>query len=341
MNNTSSVLRIAVAFLCIIAAFIYGIRFLFSGTQKQPQVPDIEYVNVFAPLPVSEAPATAQTNAPVTESSSKTAAVSATSGEVLGKIVDRTIPVSSANLQKSGVHIRNSTDLSIDIDELLSSKLGYTVEKNGEPQVLIVHTHATECFMDEDRDYYVSSDKTRTTDNNYNVTALGEIVAGKLNGAGIKTLHDKTQHDYPSYNQSYSRAASTIKGYLKKYPSIKVVIDIHRDSVQVDSTKTRLIAQIDGNTAAQVMLVMGSQSGNVKNFPNWKENLKLAVRLQKNFEGMYPGLARPLSLMSRSYNEPLTTGSMLIEIGTEANTFSEARYSAALVGEALIKTLGS
>ena len=340
MNNTSSVLRITAAFLCIIAAFVYGIHFLFSGEKKNARSNDIEYVNVFAPHIASDnTTAAAQTSAAVSDPA--TTAVSAANGEVLGKIVNRTIPASSANLQKSGVHIKNSTNLSIDIDELLSSKLGYTIAKNGEPQVLIIHTHATECFIDSDRDYYTSSDKTRTTDNNYNVTALGETVANKLNGAGIKTLHDKTQHDYPSYNQSYSRAASTIKGYLKKYPSIKVVIDIHRDSVQVDSTKTKLTAKIDGRQAAQVMLVMGSQSGNVKNFPNWKENLKLAVRLQKNIESMYPNLARPLSLMSRSYNEPLTTGSMLIEIGTEANSFFEAQYSASLIGEALIKTLGS
>ena len=88
------------------------------------------------------------------------------------------------------------------------------------------------------------------------------------------------------------------------------------------------------------MLVMGSQSGSVKNFPKWKENLKLALKVQKNFESMYPDLARPLSLMSRSYNERLTTGSMLLEIGTEANSFDEAKYSAELVGNALVKTLG-
>ena len=342
MKSTSYVLRIAVMFLCVIAAFIYGIRLLFSGERRQPATADIEYVNVFAPLPDDTALSkTDASSASAAADSSKIAAVSAADGEVLGKIVNRTIPDSSANLQQSGVHIKNSTNLDINIDELLSAKLGYTVNKNEEPQVLIVHTHATECFMNEDRDYYTSADKTRTTDNNYNVTALGETVTNKLNGAGIKTLHDKTQHDYPSYNESYSRAATTIKGYLNKYPSIKIVIDIHRDSVQVESTKTKLTAQINGRQAAQIMLVMGSQSGNIKNFPNWKENLKLAVRFQKNIESMYPTLARPLSLMSRNYNESLTTGSMLLEIGTEANTFTEAQYSALLISEALIKTLGS
>ena len=104
--------------------------------------------------------------------------------------------------------------------------------------MLILHTHATESFLKEDRDYYTAADKSRTTDNSFNVTKLGDIVAEKLNRAGIKTLHDTTQHDYPSYNQSYYRASKTILSYLKKYPGIKVVLDIHRDSVQSGSTKT-------------------------------------------------------------------------------------------------------
>ena len=339
MKNTSSALRIAATFFTIIALFVYGIYSFFIKSQTTQ--PGIEYENVFLTGLAEKDSTTPQSLPVLTESEQSKDVISVSGAEALGKVVNRTISNSSSNLSAGGVHIRNSTDLDVSISELLSSKLGFTVKKDQNPQVLILHTHATECFLNEDRDYYTAADKTRTTDNAFNVTKLGEIVADKLNSAGITTLHDKTQHDYPSYNESYSRAAKTINGYIKKYPSIKVVIDIHRDSVQTDTTKTKLTAKIDGRPAAQVMLVMGSQSGNVKNFPNWKENLKLAVRLQKNIESMYPNLARPLSLMSRSYNEPLTTGSMLIEIGTEANAFDEAKYSADLLANSLIKTLSS
>lgn len=339
MNNTSVLIRITTAFLCIIFFFCYGVYTMFLKPQKAEN--SIEYINDFRPLSLqSETKESKSVNSTTGDKETQTAVATA-GGEALGKIENRTIKSSSANLSGSGVHIKNSTGLNVNINQLLSSKLGYNIKKNSSAQVLILHTHATECFLNEDRDYYTAADKTRTTDNRYNVTALGLIVANKLNAAGIKTIHDTTQHDYPSYNQSYYRASKTIKAYLKKYPGIKVVIDIHRDSVETGSTRTKLTAEIDGKRAAQVMLVMGSQSGNVKNFPNWKENLKLALRLQKNLESMYPALARPLSLMSRSYNEPLTTGSMLIEIGTDANSFSEAVYSAELLSESLIKTLGS
>lgn len=339
MNNTSTIVKITATFLGLISFFIYGVYTLFI--KDQPRQVGFEYVNVFAHEAADTVSEKPQNTATPAADNASAPAVATAGGEALGKVIKNTIKNSNANISSNGVHIKNSTDLSINVSDFLSGKLGYTIKKDGTPQVLILHTHATESFLREDRDYYTAADNSRTTDNSSNVTALGAIVAEKLNSAGINTLHDATQHDYPSYNQSYSRAAKTIKAYLKKYPSIKVVIDIHRDSVQTGTTKTKLTADINGKTAAQVMLVMGSQSGNVKNFPNWKENLKLAARLQQNLESMYPTLARPLSLMSRSYNEPLTTGSMLIEIGTDANSFDEAVYSAQLLSNSLIKTLGS
>ena len=341
MNNASSVIRIAALFFCLITLFSYGVYSLFLKPEKIN--PGVNYVNVFNTAvedDIQSSVQTVQNNTSQIDNDHIAAAVSSANGEVLGKVKNKTIKNSSANLSAGGVHIKNSTDLTVDIGELLTAKLGYTIEKGTSAQVLILHTHATESFLSEDRDYYTSADNSRTTDNSSNVVALGSIITDKLNNAGIATVHDTTQHDYPSYNESYSRASKTIKSYIKKYPSIKVVIDIHRDAIQSGSEKTKLTSEIDGKRAAQVMIVMGSQSGNVKNFPNWKENLKLALRLQKNLESMYPTLSRPLSLMPRSYNEPLTTGSMLIEIGTDANAFSEAIYSAELLANSLIKTLG-
>jgi len=195
--------------------------------------------------------------------------------------------------------------------------------------------------MTEERDFYTASDQARRTDEKLNMVELGNIVADKLNAAGINTIHDKTMHDYPQYNGSYTRAAKTINSHLKKYPSIKIVLDMHRDAIASGSDKIKVTSNINGKKAAQVMLVMGSQSGSVTNFPNWKENLKLAVRFQQTLEVMYPTLARPLSLTSKNYNESLTNGSMLLEMGTDANTIEEVKYSAELVGNALVSLLNT
>ena len=155
-------------------------------------------------------------------------------------------------------------------------------------------------------------------------------------------MHDTTQHDYPSYNSSYSRAAETICNYTQKYPDIKIVIDLHRDAIaENDTDKVKVVTEINGKKAAQIMLVMGSQSGNVTNFPNWRENLKLAAKLQQTIEVMYPTLARSIHFMSKNYNESLTNGSLLIEIGTDGNTLDEAKYSAELLSQALISLLNT
>ncbi len=275
-----------------------------------------------------------------TESNLQSVPVSA--GAIKGKIQTRYISPYNAPNSYDKVYFKNNTSLEINIKKLLEEKLKFKIEENGEPQVLILHTHATETFFIENTDYYTEKYNSRSKNNKVNMIAVGEVVAKKLNAAGIKTLHDKTLHDSPNYTGSYSRAADTICSYLKKYPSIKVVLDLHRDAVTADNNdKVKLVTKINGKQAAQVMLVMGSQSGGVTNFPNWRENLKLAFRLQQKLEQKYPTLARPLTLNSKNYNESLTTGSLLLEFGTDVNTLDEALYSAELVGNALAELLNN
>ena len=260
---------------------------------------------------------------------------------VKGKVITRYISPYNAPQGYSGVYLKNSTGVDVDIKKMLEKKSSFKIEKNGLPQVLIMHTHTTETFMEKESDYYTEEFKSRTTDNSKNMAKIGDIIAKKLNSNGIKTLHDTTKHDYPEYTGSYGRAATTINGYLKKYPSIKIVLDLHRDSVSSSDGKTKLVTTINGKKAAQIMLVMGSQTGSIKDFPNWKENLSLAFKLQQTIEAKYPTLARPVMLASKKYNQSLTKGSLLLEFGTEVNTLDEAKYSAELVGDSLVSLLNT
>ena len=270
---------------------------------------------------------------------SKAQSVEASAEAIKGKVIERYISPYNAPQSYGGVYLKNSTGVKVDIKSLTQKELSFKISKNSEPQVLIVHTHTTETFMLKDADYYTENTKTRTTDNSKNMVKIGEIIAKKLNENGIKTLHDTTKHDYPEYTGSYARAATTINGYLKKYPSIKIVLDLHRDAVSTEGGKAKLVTKINGKKAAQVMLVMGSQTGSIKGFPHWKENLSLAFKLQQTIEAQYPTLARPVMLASKKYNQSLTKGSLLIEFGTEVNTLSEACYSAELVGNSLVSLL--
>lgn len=256
--------------------------------------------------------------------------------DVKGKIIEKYISPYNAPQSYNKVYMKNSTGVSVDIKKLLEAPLSFNIKENTtEPQVLIMHTHATESFMSDDSDYYTSSFSPRNRDNNKNMVKIGETVAEILNSSGIKTLHDKTLHDYPEYTGSYSRSKATVNSYLKKYPSIKIVLDLHRDSVASGDDKIKLTTEIEGKKAAQVMLVMGSQTGSVTGHSKWQENLKLAFKLQQKLENKYPTLARPLMLVSKLYNQNLTTGSLLLEFGTDANSLEEACYSAKLVGNAI------
>lgn len=279
------------------------------------------------------------TTSPIDNTTSET--VSAT-GTVAGKVIEKFISPYTANTSYNNVYLKNNTDLNINLKDFINAELNLKIEKGSAPQVLILHTHATESYLLHNENYYTENDTSRNTNNAYNMIALGKIISDRLNAAGITTLHDTTQHDNPSYNESYSRAANTICKYVEKYPSIKIVIDLHRDALsENDTDKVKLTTEIEGKKAAQIMLVMGSQSGNVKNFPNWEENLKLAVRLQQTLESMYPSLARSIHFMSKNYNQSLTNGSMLIEIGTDGNTLAEAKYSAELLSDALTTLLST
>ncbi len=284
------------------------------------------------------APSVATTVATTTSTQTKTQSVSG--GGYSGKVV--TTQIGNGGLYYKGVYLSNKTPLDISLKKAMNNKPKFKIAKNSEPQVLIYHTHATECYLPEDNGFYKNSWPSRTTDNNKNVVAVGDAIAKKLNEAGIVTLHDTTQHDKVSYNGSYDRSTKTVEKYLKEYPSISVVLDIHRDAITgEDGTKIKPTVTINGKKAAQIMICTGSQSGGVEGYPNWKENLRFAVQVQKSGADLYPGLMRPIYFVSKKYNHHLSTGSILLEMGSEGNTLEEAVYSGELLGDALVKTFST
>ncbi len=260
-------------------------------------------------------------------------------GEAVGKIVSEFLSPYTANTSYNKVYLKNSTNTGINIKELLESRLSFNIEANAAPQVLIMHTHTTESFILHDSDYYTANDDPRSLESDKNLIAIGDVFEKILTDAGIGVIHDTTVHDHPSYSGSYNRSASTVVSDLAAYPTVKVVIDIHRDSITRGTDKIKPIATIDGKDTAQVMLVMGSETGGIKDFPKWQENLKLAVKYQQKMEEMYPGLARSIMLNSAKYNQNFTVGSILLEVGSEANTLNEAKRAAELSANALAALL--
>ena len=171
------------------------------------------------------------------------------------------------------------------------------------------------------------------------MAAVGAEIASVLNQAGITTLQDTTLHDYPSYVGSYERSNETVRRYLEEYPSIKVVLDVHRDAIEKEGTRIAPLAEINGEEAAQVMIICGCDNGG--NLPNYQRNLAFAAAWESTMEGMFPGLTRPVLFDYRYYNQDLTTGSLLIEMGGHGNTLEQALVSGRLVGQALVRLFGA
>lgn len=235
--------------------------------------------------------------------------------------------------------VRNATDYTNDdMRSAAGGAVGFRVEMNSaSPQVLIMHTHTTESYDRFDAGFYDTEYPTRSTDPEKNILAVGKVLCDTLNANGVCAVQATEYHDYPAYDNSYSRSRETVRAYLEKYPGIKVVLDIHRDGMQrEDGTRVKPTVVVDGRKAAQIMIISGADDGTM-NMPEFRENLRFAVRLQDTFETLCPGLTRPLYLAYRFYNQDLTTGSLLIEIGSEANTLAEAQYTAELLGRGLAK----
>ncbi|MBR2715358.1 MAG: stage II sporulation protein P, partial [Ruminococcus sp.] len=179
----------------------------------------------------------------------------------------------------------------------------------------------------------------RSTDINKNVVAVGKAISKSLKSKGIGVVNATTLHDSPSYDGAYSRSFDTISKYLDRYKEIKVVLDIHRDSMtQDDNTKLKPTFTYNGKKGAQIMIMSGHDES-YTDFPHWEENLNFALKLQKTCEQMYPSMTRPMYFGDFTYNMNANNGSLLIEVGTDANTLNEAVYSGELLGNALAKVL--
>ncbi len=240
-----------------------------------------------------------------------------------------------------GGQVRNCTELDNDfIREQMNVPTDIKIEAfSDQPQVLIMHTHACESYLTGDGSFQDETYTCRTADASQSVVAVGRKIAEKLAENGICVLHDGTLHDYPSYNGSYDRAEKTITDILAAYPSIKVVLDIHRDGiVEEDGTPIAAVNEINGKKAAQVMIISAASDGYYY-VPNYLENFHFACLLQQYMEKENNGITRPILFEYCQYNQHLTTGSLLIEVGSQGNTLEQALYSGELIGESIAKAL--
>ena len=261
-----------------------------------------------------------------------------------GKIIEKQYPQGSGEkyIPCGAGSIKNNTrQTAADIAAEIENPLPFAIEPNSpDPQVLVMHTHATEDYRLSAGLWFTPGDGARSTDRSINMCAVGRVMADTLNAAGICTLHDETLNDYPSYTGSYANSRAVVQQYLAQYPSIKVVLDVHRDAIERENgTRCAPVCTIDGRQAAQVMIICGCDNGASVQLPAWRQNLRFAAAWERSMEAKYPGFTRPVLFSYRFYNQDLTTGSLLIEIGGHGNNLNEALYAGYLAAQGLADAL--
>ena len=220
-----------------------------------------------------------------------------------------------------------------DLEALLMKPLEWNL-KGADPSVLILHTHTTESYSKTEEDY-AESGSYRTLEEEYNMLSIGEAVEDILTEAGIGVIHDRQIHDHPSYNGSYVHARNSTEKILKENPGISLILDLHRDALDTQGKQMRTLAQVDGEATAQLMMVVGTDVSR-QDHENWQENLALALKLHALLERENPGIMRPVNLRGQRFNQDLSSGAMLIEMGAAGNTRGEALRAAQKLAEAIV-----
>ena len=224
-------------------------------------------------------------------------------------------------------------NLQPDVESLLSRPLSWDLA-DGQPAVLILHTHTTESYT-QLREQYVETSDYRTLDENYNMLSIGLRVGEILEENGISVIQDRQLHDYPSYNGSYTDARKAIRQYLAENPTIRLVLDLHRDATDGENGQLRTVANLGSETSAQLMLVMGTDAAG-QTHPDWEENLSLALKLQAQLERQAPGITRPTILRAQRFNQDLSPGALLVEVGAAGNSHAEALRAAEELARAIV-----
>ncbi len=220
-------------------------------------------------------------------------------------------------------------------NELMQKDLSIQFDDN-EPKILIYHTHGSEAFSDSK-----NNEKEET------IIGVGDKLAEILEEEyHIKTYHDRSFYDMINGNldrsKAYTYAGNGVKKILEKYPSIEVVIDLHRDAVKEG---TKLITEIEGRQTAKIMFFNGlsrtAKNGDInylKN-PNKEANLAFSLQMQLEAAARYPGFTRKIYLKGYRYNLHLKPRSLLIEVGAQTNTKEEAANAMIPLAEILYQVL--
>ena len=312
--------------LLLCGGFMLALRLFFPTAQSPVDLPASDEPDAF-PLPLVDflptAPESSAVSMPIV---------------VVEQPPQPVFTPSPSDYQGTGtVYFKNETDYAIDMTFLLQKDSPVALGEQG-VQVLIMHTHGTEAYTQSPGHAYVASGEYRTTDSSANMLRVGQEICDILNDRGVSAVHSRTLNDYPAYNGSYNRALKDIQAHIQQYPTIQLVIDVHRDAIATGNTYYKTVAEVDGQQTAQLMFVTGTDAGGLSH-DYWQDNLAFQAQLHDRLNSTYPGIMRPMSIRASRFNQHIRKGSMLVEVGACGNTLEEALAAAQIFANTLADAL--
>ena len=257
-------------------------------------------------------------------------------------IPDGATPIVSLDLsyaEKGAEYLNNETFYNPNVSALLKTDI--SASPTYEPLVLVLHTHTSEGYLSQNATYIDGDlgEITYTEDEEFNMLAVGKAFIAGLNKKGITAIHCTVMHDEAGLSGSYERAAQSIQFFREHYPSIRYVVDLHRDAIlTADGEYVRAVTEVEGKSVAQVLPVVGSDAGGWEH-DAWEGNLALALQLRQMLNQNNNALCRPVMIKRSTYNQEMAPYAILLEIGTGANSIDEAIAAATLTGEAFAKVI--
>jgi len=190
-------------------------------------------------------------------------------------------------------------------------KIKDEVKLTSDPLVIIYHTHSSESYMPYKESNYHREEVNGT------VREVGDVLEAELEKKGINVIHDKTVHDRPSYNESYTKSLATIQSLVNKYPTATYIIDLHRDAAASSATEGKYTT-IEGQRVAKFSMVVGQAN------ENYVELYDFAKKIGTRAGEMYDGFDGAIIEQNYKYNEFISNKALLLEVGNNKNTIEEA-----------------
>lgn len=211
-------------------------------------------------------------------------------------------------------------------------------EETDAPRVLIYHTHTWEAYEMTEQTRYEPTETWRTKDERYNMVCIGEALAQELTARGFLVVHDKTAFEPPTLSSAYTRSLGMLDARLDAGESYDYIFDVHRDAYSGDYNGANS-AEMNGQSIAYVMMLVGKGTGatgsGFDERPDWPKNLELAQRITDEMNALLPGVSRDVKIKTGRFNQHVSTGALLIEVGNNRNTLEEALAACPIIAQAV------